>query len=63
MKIVLGSASARRKELLELLGYEFLVFRPLVDENLSEYRNAADYAVRLAYKKAWKLYCIFPSIW
>lgn len=61
MKIVLGSASARRKELLELLGYEFLVFRPLVDENLSEYRNAADYAVRLAYKKGLETLLHFPE--
>ena len=34
MQIVLGSASPRRKELLELMGYEFIIDPPQVDENV-----------------------------
>ncbi|HEY8396163.1 MAG TPA: Maf family protein, partial [Bacilli bacterium] len=48
MKIVLGSASSRRKELLELLGYDFLVHKPEVDEHLREYHDPLDYALQLA---------------
>jgi septum formation protein len=51
MTIVLGSASARRKELLELLGYVFLVHPVDVDEQLNSYRNAEDFAHQVALKK------------
>ena len=52
MTIVLGSASARRKELLELLGYVFLVHPVDVDEQLNSYRNAEDFAHQVALKRA-----------
>ena len=50
MKIVLGSASARRKELLELLGYDFIVHPVEVDEHLHSYRDAEDFAYQVALK-------------
>lgn len=52
MEIILKSASPRRKELLEKMGYEFIIKTFDVDEtldsNLSPYENVK----RLGYKKA-----------
>lgn len=51
MKIILGSQSPRRKELLELLGYEFTVISPNVDE-VVEYSNYVEMVEKIAIKKA-----------
>ena len=36
MQIVLGSTSPRRKEIMELMGFDFIVVKPNVDENITE---------------------------
>lgn len=51
MKIILGSQSPRRKELLELLGYEFTVISPNVDETV-EYTTFPEMVQKIAFKKA-----------
>ncbi|MDD3999352.1 MAG: Maf family protein [Bacilli bacterium] len=51
MKIILGSASQRRKELLTLLGYDFVVEAVNVDEQINSYLNADDYVSQAAIKK------------
>lgn len=61
MKIVLGSASARRKELLELLGYDFIVHPVEVDEHLYSYRNAEDFAYQVALKKGLATTILHPE--
>lgn len=52
MQIVLGSKSARRKELLELMGYEFSVDGADTDETVRDYRDPEDYVRKIALKKS-----------
>lgn len=52
MKIVLGSKSARRKELLELIGYDFYVDFVELDEIVKEYKNPKDYVMQVVARKA-----------
>jgi septum formation protein len=52
MQIVLGSKSARRKELLELMGYEFSIDGADTDETVQDYRNPEEYVKKIALKKS-----------
>lgn len=52
MKLVLASASPRRKELLEAAGFSFDVRPVHIDESPLEGESAADYVERLAEVKA-----------
>ncbi|HHZ11158.1 MAG TPA: septum formation protein Maf [Acholeplasmataceae bacterium] len=61
MRIILGSGSARRKELMELLGYDFLVHIPRVEEKLSSYQDPLDYAEKLALKKGTATVSVYPD--
>lgn len=49
---VLASGSPRRKQLLEMLGFEFRVIAPQVDETRREGEPPERYVVRLAREKA-----------
>lgn len=51
MKIVLGSKSLRRSELLKLLGYDFYVDFVDLDENVENYNDPQDYAVQVVQRK------------
>lgn len=51
MKIVLGSKSARRKELLELIGYDFYVDFVDLDEIIKEYIDPEDYVKQVVVRK------------
>jgi septum formation protein len=51
MKIILGSKSPRRKELLELLGYEFVIKVSDVDETV-QYTTYQEMVQKIAMKKA-----------
>jgi septum formation protein len=51
-KIILASASPRRRELLKLVGIEHEVKPADIDESLRKGENPHDYAVRLAREKA-----------
>ena len=52
MKLLLCSASPRRREYLERLGLRFEVAAPVIDERLRSGENAADYVGRMAREKA-----------
>lgn len=51
MKIILGSKSPRRKELLNLLGYDFQIVVSDVDEKVA-YSSFKDMVLKIALKKA-----------
>lgn len=51
MEIVLGSKSARRKELLELMGYDFSVDYVDIDEVVNNYKTPVEYAKKVVTKK------------
>ena len=50
--LVLASGSPRRAELLERMGYRFVVRAADVDESVHDGEGAADYAARVAAAKA-----------
>lgn len=52
MKIILASGSARRKELLEMMGLKFEVIVSNCDENFEEGLSIEEQSKRLAYIKA-----------
>jgi septum formation protein len=52
MRLILASASPRRKELLAQAGYRFAVEAADLDESLRDGETAAAYVVRLAEEKA-----------
>lgn len=52
MKIILGSKSVRRKELMEYLGYDFIVDFVETDELVNSYKNPKDYAKQVVTQKA-----------
>lgn len=52
MKVVLGSSSPRRRELLEQLGVEFDVARPDIDETPMPGEGPVEYVRRLAVEKS-----------
>lgn len=52
MKLVLASASPRRREILETLGYEFIVKPADVDEKIDNNLSPAEIAESLACQKA-----------
>lgn len=51
MKIVLGSKSARRKELLSLMGYDFIVHGVDTNEEIDVYKNSKDYVYQVVLRK------------
>lgn len=51
MMIVLGSKSARRKELLAQMGYDFYVDSVDIDESIENYIDANDYVLKVVTKK------------
>lgn len=51
MKIVLGSKSARRSELLSLIGYDFYVDFVDIDETIHDYKNPKDYVQKVVQRK------------
>jgi len=51
MKIVLGSKSARRSELLKSIGYDFYVDFVDLDESIKEYKNPKDYVIQVVERK------------
>lgn len=51
MKLVLASSSPRRKELLQMMGYDFTIDVKDVDENIKCYKNAEDYVSKVSILK------------
>lgn len=51
-KLVLGSASPRRQELLSLLGHQFIVCKPQVEERRLPHESIEDYMERNVIEKA-----------
>jgi septum formation protein len=51
MRIILGSKSARRKELMELLGFDFIVEAADTDEDVPNYDNSVDYVRQVTLRK------------
>jgi len=60
MKIILGSKSPRRRELLSMLGYEFLVEVSDIDEHVSE-TDPQKNALAIARKKAQAIKQKYPN--
>ncbi|MCK9471005.1 MAG: Maf family protein [Bacilli bacterium] len=56
MKIVLGSKSARRSELLSLIGYDFYVDFVDIDETIHDYKNPKDYVQKVVQRKGVAVY-------
>jgi septum formation protein len=52
MRVVLASASPRRRELLSLLGIEFVINSPDIDESVLPGESPVQLVERLAYSKA-----------
>ncbi|MCK9536178.1 MAG: Maf family protein [Bacilli bacterium] len=61
MKIVLGSKSPRRQELMATLGFDFIVDAVDVDENIIHYTSASDYVKQAAFKKGKAILTKFPD--
>ena len=55
MKVVLASASPRRRELLSLLISDFSCRAPDIDESMRPGEPAGDYVARLAVEKSWAI--------
>ena len=49
--IILGSKSPRRKEILELLGLDFKIYVPDVEEDITDYNTPEEYVLKTALKK------------
>lgn len=62
-KLILASASPRRKELLELVGLEFEVVPGDVDEAFHEAETPRDHVMRLSREKALAVSAIYPDAW
>ncbi|MDD2258663.1 MAG: Maf family protein [Bacilli bacterium] len=60
MKIVLGSSSPRRSELMRLIGYEFIVAVPYINEEIEE-DNPINYVKKIVRKKGNFINCEFSS--
>ena len=60
-KIILASASPRRRELMEMLGYDFEVIVSEVDETMKEGLNPTAQVKDLAYRKAKAVYDQHPD--
>lgn len=60
MKIVLGSSSPRRKELMELIGYEFLIASPDVNEDIEE-KKPIEYVKKIVGMKGKYIFNNFPN--
>ena len=52
MKIILGSGSPRRSQLLSELGYSFKIIKPEIDESIEEHWDFSVAAENLAIKKS-----------
>ncbi len=61
MKIILGSKSPRRKELLEQMGISFEVYLLEVEEDINDFTNSKDYVRKTALKKGKAISQIFPK--
>ncbi|MGD9587539.1 MAG: nucleoside triphosphate pyrophosphatase [Pyrinomonadaceae bacterium] len=59
-RLVLASASPRRAEILESVGWEFVKALPEIDETEREGESPEDYVVRLAVEKAGAIAAGFP---
>jgi septum formation protein len=61
MKIILGSKSARRKELMELLGFDFIVESADTDETVPVYENSIDYVRQVTLRKGMSFKNKYPD--
>ncbi|MDD3171353.1 MAG: Maf family protein [Bacilli bacterium] len=61
MKIVLGSKSPRRKELLEQMGLEFIVDAIDVEEDVKDFLTPQEYVMKTAIKKGMETSKIHPA--
>ena len=52
MKLILASKSPRRKELLELMGYEFIVYASDIDEQIDPNDSPYEVAMQISLNKA-----------
>lgn len=60
MEIVLGSSSPRRKELMKLIGYEFVIAVPSINEEITE-SNPVRYVKTIVNKKGSFIANNFPT--
>ena len=63
MKIILGSKSPRRKELLKQMGISFEVYLSEVNEDIKDFKNPQDYVTKTAFKKGKAISQVFLMTW
>ena len=56
MKIILASSSPRRKELLELMGVEFEIMKPVNDEDMTQKMKVTKLSEELSRQKAQEIF-------
>lgn len=61
MKIILGSKSPRRKELLKQMGFSFEIYLLEVEEDIKDFSDPQDYVKKTALKKGNAISQIFPE--
>jgi septum formation protein len=61
MRLILASASPRRRELLTQAGFQFVVLAADIDESRHEGEAPADYVQRLALEKAQAIHKLHPD--
>jgi septum formation protein len=61
MRLILASASPRRRELLTQAGFQFVVLAADIDESRHESEAPADYVQRLALEKAQAIHKLHPD--
>ncbi|HKM29862.1 MAG TPA: Maf family protein [Bacilli bacterium] len=61
MKIILGSKSPRRKELLKQMGFAFETYLQDVDEDIVDFSDPQDYVKKTALKKGKAISEVFPN--
>lgn len=52
MKLILGSTSRSRREILQKLGYKFDIVEPEIDERMIRYENPKELVLKIAHAKA-----------
>lgn len=61
MKIILGSKSPRRKELLKQMGISFEVYTLDINEDIKDFKDPQDYVTKTALKKGKAISQVFPN--
>ncbi len=62
-KIILASASPRRRELLAMMGLDFEVLPSLIDESIRQGEEPVEHVLRLSREKTTEPAALYPEAW